>query len=200
MADQLQEMLQKIYSEGVDKAKTEADIILKNAQEQAEKVKMEAKKEADKLIKEAKQKAEELEKNINSDLKMAAQQALIFIKQKVMHSLLNETINKKSEQMLQDNDFLQKLILEVLSKWSSEQSAILTLPENKQKELETFFKASVPKILAGKIVIDFSPVMKNGITIAPEDATYKLSFTDEDFANFFKAYLRPKAAQILFGE
>jgi len=122
------------------------------------------------------------------------------LKQKVMTSLLANSLDKQTTAALQDSSFIQKLILEVLSKWSPETSAVLTIPENKQKELEGFFKDSVKTVYQGKLKLDFSPVMKNGITIAPADGTFKLSFTDEDFANFFKSYLRPKAAQILFGE
>jgi len=200
MADQLQEMLQKIYSEGVDKAKAEAEIIIQKAKEQADQEKRDAELEAERIIKDAQKKASELEKNISSDLKMAAQQAMNSLKQKVMTSLLASTFDKQTAAAMQDNSFLQKLILEVLSKWSPEASAVLTIPANKQKELEGFFQDTVKTVYQGGLKIDFSPVMQNGITIAPADGTFKLSFTDEDFANFFKSYLRPKAAQILFGE
>jgi V/A-type H+-transporting ATPase subunit E len=200
MADQLQEMLQKIYTEGVDKAKAEAAIIIQAAQDQADKIKADAQSDADKIVAVAKQKATELEKNINSDLKMAAQQAMSSLKHNITSSLLTEAITKQADSALQDTDFLQKLILEVLGKWSPSVHAVITIPESKQNELEAFFRDSVKKVFSGSLKVDFSPVMKNGIVISPADGTYKLSFTDEDFANFFKSYLRPKAANILFGE
>jgi V/A-type H+-transporting ATPase subunit E len=40
--------------------------------------------------------------------------------------------------------------------------------------------------------------MKKGFEIAPVDGTYKLSFSDEDFANLFKTYLRPRTKELLF--
>ncbi|NLO11970.1 MAG: V-type ATP synthase subunit E, partial [Candidatus Cloacimonetes bacterium] len=40
--------------------------------------------------------------------------------------------------------------------------------------------------------------VKNGFNLVPADGGYKLSFTDEDFANLFKGYLRPRTSQILF--
>jgi V/A-type H+-transporting ATPase subunit E len=200
MADQLQEMLQRIYTEGVDKAKAEADKIIETAKQQADKMKAEAEAEAENIIRDAKQKSAELEKNINSDLKMAAQQAMSALKHKIISSLFAETIDKHAEKSLQDNSFLQKLILEVLGKWSPDSSAVISIPENRQKDLEAFFRDSVKSVFSGSLKVDFSPIMTNGITIAPADGTFKLNFTDEDFANFFKSYLRPKAAQILFGE
>jgi len=200
MADQLQEMLNKIYEEGVNKAKAEAAVILEAAQQEAEQKKTLATQEAEKIIKDAKQKAAELDKNLNSDLKMAAQQAMSALKNKIINTLMVETMNKQTSEAMQDGAFLQKLILEVLGKWSPQSSLVLTVPESKKAELDTFFNTSVKSAFAGSLKIDYSPIMKNGLAIAPADGTYKLSFTDEDFANFFKSYLRPKAAQILFGE
>lgn len=200
MADQLQEMLQKIYDEGVNKAKEEAEKILASANKEADDIRKKAKEEAEKNIQEAKQNSIELDKKMHSDLKMAAQQALTALKNKVTNAIVLETIDKQITAAMQDSEFLKKLILEILGKWSPESNLVLTIPENKRQELENFFKESVQKVFAGKLQIDFSPVMKNGITITPADGSYKLNFTDEDFANFFKAYLRPKAVQILFGE
>jgi V/A-type H+/Na+-transporting ATPase subunit E len=200
MADQLQEMLQKIYTEGVDKAKAEAEKIMQNALEQSDKVKSEAKIEAERIIKEARQNAEELDKKLHSDLKMAAQQAMSALKNKVVNAVMVETADKQASQAMSDIAFVQKIILEVLGKWSPQSSLILTVPENKKNELDDFLKNSVKSVFAGTLKVDFRPVMKNGISIAPADGSYKLNFTDEDFANFFKSYLRPKAVQILFGE
>jgi len=200
MADQLQEMLQKIYDEGVNKAKAEAAKILEAAQQEATQKKSQAEQEAEKIIRDAKQKATELDKNLHSDLKMAAQQAMSSLKNKVINALIIETIDKQTTQSMQDGAFLQKLILEVLAKWSPQSSLVLTVPENRRNELDTFFSTTVKTAFTGSLKIDYAPAMKNGLTIAPSDGTYKLSFTDEDFANFFKSYLRPKAANILFGE
>ena len=200
MADQLQEMLTKIYDEGVNKAKAEAAKILEAAQLEADQKKSLATIEADKIIQDAKLKANELDKNLHSDLKMAAQQAMSALKNKVINTLMVATVDKQATATMQDGAFMQKLILEVLGKWSPDSALVLTIPEAKKAELNAFFEGSVKTAFSGSLKIDYSPVMKNGLAIAPADGTYKLSFTDEDFANFFKSYLRPKAAQILFGE
>ena len=200
MADQLQEMLQKIYDEGLNKAKDEAEKILEASRQQSQKLKSDAEAEAAKIIADAKQQTSELDKKLNSDLKMAAQQALSALKSKVVSSVMVESIDKQTAKSVNDTAFLQKLILEVLGKWSPQSSLVLTVPENKKAELDAWLKDAVKSVFSGTLKVEFSPVMKNGINIAPADGTYKLSFTDEDFANFFKSYLRPKAVQILFGE
>jgi len=40
--------------------------------------------------------------------------------------------------------------------------------------------------------------MDKGFQIGPKDGSYKVSFTDEDFKNFFKDYLRPGLIELLF--
>jgi len=200
MADQLQEMLNKIYEEGVNKAKEEAGKILDSANKEAEQTKTDAKLEAEKIVKEAQRKAADLEKKINSDLKMASQQAISALKNKIVNTLINKSIDKPSADSLQDTAFLKQVIIEVLGKWSPNSSMNLTVPENKRKELESFFSSSAKEIFSGELNIEYSPELKLGISIAPVDGTYKISFTDEDFANFFKSYLRPKAVEILFGD
>ncbi len=200
MADQLQEMLQKIYTEGVEKAKTEADKIMAEAQAEAGRIKSEAAAEAERIVADANKSARELEQKLQSDLRMAAQQSMSALKNKIISAVMLATADHQTRQSMSDPAFLQKLILEVVGKWSPQSSLLLTVPESRKAELDTFLKESVQKAFAGTLKVDFSPAMKNGIAIAPADGTYKLNFTDEDFANFFKSYLRPKAVQILFGE
>jgi len=200
MADQLQEMLQRIYEEGVNKAKQEASEILEQAQKQAKQIKTDAQKEADKIISEAKQQAANLEKNVNSDLKMASQQAMTALKNKIIDAVILHTLAKPMADGLSEAGFMQKMILEILSKWSPQSALSITLPEQLKSQLDTHIQENIRKSFSGSLKVDYSPQMKNGLTISPADGSYKLNFTDEDFVNFFKSYLRPRTSQLLFGD
>lgn len=200
MADQLQEMLQRIYEEGVNKAKDEAQDILMQAKQQADKLKEDSEKEAARIIKEAESKAAEIDKRMQSDLRMAANQAMSALKNQVINAIMIESIDKQTTISMQDPAFLQKLILEAVSKWSPDSSLGLTVPESQKSALEAFFSSTVKTVFAGHLKVDYSPLMKNGLVITPFESTYKLSFRDEDFANFFKSFLRPRTRHILFGE
>ena len=48
--------------------------------------------------------------------------------------------------------------------------------------------------------IKFDQSVNSGFQVSPKDGSYKVSFTEDDFTNFFKQYLRPKLAEILFSE
>ncbi len=200
MADQLQEMLQRIYQDGVHKVKLEAREILNSAEKRAAELKQAAESEAKKIVEEAKKNAEEIRKNVQADIKMASSQALSALKQKVVSSLIVRAVDAPVAEGLSDIQFLQKLIIEICAKWNPDSALNITLPENHKAELETFFQKSSAGLFKGNLKIDYSPQFKNGMTISPGDGSFKISFTDEDFANFFKSYLRPKASQLLFGE
>lgn len=200
MADQLQEMLQRIYQDGVNKAKDEAQDILLQARQQADKLKSDTEKEAQQMLAAAEVKAQDIEKRMQSDLKMAANQAMSALQNKVINAVILQSIDKQITTSMTDATFLQKLILEVVSKWSPTESLTLTVSEAQKNELEAFLKTAIKSVFAGKLKVEYSPVMKNGLIVAPDAATYKLSFTDEDFAAFFRSFLRPKTSQMLFGE
>jgi V/A-type H+/Na+-transporting ATPase subunit E len=48
--------------------------------------------------------------------------------------------------------------------------------------------------------VNYTENLKSGFSIGPADGSYKINFTEDDFASFFKHYLRPRAIKILYGE
>ncbi len=199
MSDQVQNLLQRVYDEGVNKAKDEAAKILENARKEAEEITAKAEQAAEDVIKSAQKKADELHKNTSSDLKMAAQQTMSVIKQKLAELILTEAFEKNVSTAFADKEFIKKLITETLQAWKASMSeGTLLLSDKLRAELDDYFIKSLPDIFGGKLKVDFSPIMKEGFSLSPSDGTYKLSFTDEDFTNLFKSFLRPRTNQLLF--
>jgi hypothetical protein len=54
--------------------------------------------------------------------------------------------------------------------------------------------------LDSHIVVKTDEKMKSGFKVAPKDGGYYISFTDEDFDALFREYLRPKVAELLYGD
>lgn len=197
MSDQLQDLLKRVYDEGVNKAKDEAEQILEQAKNEAAAIMQKAQKEAEALLAEAKKHSDDLAKNTDSDLKMAAQQAMSAVKQKLTDVLLDGAFAAKLQSSVSDPAFLKQMILEIVSAWK-ESGGKITISKNLEGKLDEFFLNSLPETAAKGLKVEFSPQMKNGFAISPADGSYKLSFSDEDFANLFKSYLRPRSNQILF--
>lgn len=201
MTDQLQDLLQRVYDEGVAKAKAEAGKIIQSAKETAEKTVSDATLQAEKLIADAEAKAKELSKNSESDLKMAAGHTISSVKQRITDLVLQKVLDEPLKANFSDPEFLKPIILSALEAWkASGASGNISISESMQGKLDEGFLGSLKSRLAAGLKIDFSPAMKSGFSLSPVDGSYKLSFTDEDFASLFKAYLRPRTTKILFSD
>lgn len=200
MNDQLQDLLTKVYEEGVAKAKAEAARILEAATAEAEDLKAKAKTEAENIVSVASKKAQDITTNSSSDLKTAAAHSMASLKTKITELILDTAFKGDVKAVMNDPEFVKQTLLSVLEGWKKDHSdaAIVISPELKAR-LDENFLSRLKAILDGKLNIDFSPVMKNGFTISPQDGSYKLSFTEEDFSNLFKSFLRPRTQALLFG-
>lgn len=201
MTDQLQDLLQRVYDEGVAKAKAEAEKIIQSAQDAANETVSKANAEAEEIIANAQAKSADLAKNSDSDLKMAAQHTINSVKQRLTDIILQEALDAKLKNSFSDPAFLKEIILASIHAWkASGAEGGITISESMQGKLDEGFLGSLGELLGSGIKVQFSPAMKNGFSLSPSDGSYKLSFTDEDFASLFKTYLRPRTAQMLFSQ
>lgn len=83
MDDRILELTEKIYNEGIIKAREEASVIIDEAKFKAEDILADAEKKADQILSAARQDATELTQNIQEEIKHAAHQAINTVKQKL---------------------------------------------------------------------------------------------------------------------
>ncbi len=200
MQTKLQELTEKIYNEGVQKAKTEAEVIIKEAQEEAARISKQAKSDAEKMLQEAQKKADELNRNMEAEIKLASTQSINALKQEILNVITLQVIEPTNNEVFSDTSFLQKLIEKVVQGWtqSGHFDLNLILPEAEKAQLETFVKNSLAQELNKGLNVEFDSKLKAGLKIGPKDDNYLVSLSDKDFENFFKAYLRPKTRTLLF--
>lgn len=199
MQNKLQELTEKIYKEGLEKGNAEAKTIVEDAQNEAKKIINSAKEEAEQIIADANKKAVETKSNTESEIKLSSKQAVIALKQS-MTNIINGKIVEETISKTFDKNFTKDIVELTLKNWTSVQSSDLKLllPANKEKELSEYFKKALKELLDKGLEIQFDDSVKSGFQLSPKDGSYKLSFSDEDFANFFKQYLRPKLIELLF--
>ncbi|MFO7827641.1 MAG: hypothetical protein R6V23_03390 [Bacteroidales bacterium] len=202
MENKLQELTQKLYNEGVEKANDEADKIIAEAKAEADKLKKNAQKEAKEIINEAEQKSEEIKKNVHSELELASKQTIRTVKQQVVELITSKVIDEPVKKSFDDEKFVKEIIETVIKNWNPQKDESIDLsvllPEKLEKEFEKYFKAKTGKELNANLELSFSDAVKGGFKIGPADNSYKISFTEDDFINFFKSYLRPKTVEMLF--
>lgn len=203
MEKKLQELTEKIYSEGIEKAKAEADGLIGTAKKTADELIAKAKKEADQITSEAKKKADEIIRNGQSEMKLAVNQSLSEVKQKVTELITAKVVSGTVTPVVSDKDFMKKIIETSIKSFFADPSKGMdlevSLPAEQKNELESYLRNNAKDLLNSELKIVFDENIGGGFKIGPADGGYKLSFTDKDFENFFKKYMRPKTVELLFG-
>ncbi len=202
MQKKLQELTEKIYQEGVDKARQEAETIVSEAEKKAASMLSEAEKKAAASIEKAEKEAEDLKKNALNELQLSARQAMSDFKQEIVHLVQAKTITPETKGAFKEVSFTRDIIQGIVDKWDPESSdnvdLQVLLPEKKQEEFQQFFKHKAKALLDKGLEVKFSEKLKGGFKIGPKDGSYLVSFSDEDFEHFFKMYMRPRLIEWLF--
>jgi len=202
MENKLQELTQKLYNEGVEKANAEAEKILAEAKSEAEKLKQNAKKEAEKIVADAEQKSAEIKKNVDAELSLATKQSIRTVKQQITDMIVSKVIDEPVKKALDDAKFVKEIIQAVVKNWNPKGNETIDLsvllPADLEKEFAKLFTAKTGQELNANLELTFSDSIKGGFKIGPADGSYKISFSDDDFENFFKTYLRPKTIEMLY--
>jgi len=202
MQNKIQELTEKIYKEGISKGNAEAEAIISKAKKEAESILAQARKESEAIIHEANKKAGELKSNTESELKLSARQAINSLKQQVVDLISNKIISQTVDNAFQDKDFIKKILETIIKNWfaSSDKPAELTLLLSEQEAagVEQYFVQAAKELLNKGLVIKPDAEIKSGFQIVPKDGSYKMSFTDSDFENFFREFLRPRLMKLLF--
>jgi V/A-type H+-transporting ATPase subunit E len=99
-----------------------------------------------------------------------------------------------------DASYVQKLIETVVKGWVKNNSSDLkiTVSEAEQKKMEQFFESKLSTELNKGLEIVYSSGIKSGFKAGPVDNSYQISFTEQDFINFFNFFFRPKTSELLF--
>jgi len=204
MDEKIAKLTEIIYKEGVEKGEEERKTIIQKANQEASEIINEAQQKAKKIIDDAEHQAQEIQRNIKAEIKLSSQQTISSVKQQIADLLLFKSINENISPTLSDPELLRDLIILIIKNWNTQSNEKIDmevlLPESKRIDLEKSFKNSTTKILSDNVKISFSNKVKGGFQIVPMNDSYKVSFTEEDFIEFFKEYLRPKSRSFLFDE
>lgn len=200
MQTKLQELTDKIYQEGVQKARSKADELLDKARQEAADIVAAAQKEAQKIVEESEAKSRENARSIESDVKFSSTQALGSLKQSVSNLITLKVVEPALSSLFSDKQFLSSLLLKVVEGFVAKGDFDLKvlLPEAELKQLDQSIKNSFATELNKGLVIEGDSRVKNGFKVGPKDGSYLIHFTENDFQNFFQAYIRSKTSELLF--
>ncbi len=196
----LQQLTDKLYQEGLEKGRAEADSLVAEAEARAAKIVAEAEARAAKIVTDAERKAEDVEKNAMTEIALAGKQAVAKIKSEIETLIVAKVSAEGVKSANLDPAFIKEMLLAVAANWNNGAKADLKalLPEAKKAELGAAFDAAAGALLAEGIEVGFSADVKSGFKVGEKNGGYYISFSDESFEALLGGYLREKAAELLF--
>jgi len=204
MESKVQELADKLYQEGVQKGEKKAEEIAAAARAQADKQLAAARAQAERVLADARTQAEELKRNMEADIRLAGQQALSVVRQRVLDVVTAAATDAPVKAAFTSPATVAELVKLVVGKWdmtSPEAPSLeVLLPESQRKELEKALAADIAGFLARGVKVAFSPSVKAGLQIGRAGGGFKVSLTDQDFTEFIREFLRPRTRAFLFGE
>ena len=196
----LQQLTDKLYQEGLEKGRAEAESLVAEAEARAAKIVAEAEARAAKIAADAERKAEDVEKNAMTEIALAGKQAVAKIKSEIETLIVAKVTAEGIKSANLDPAFIKDMLLAVAANWNHGAKADLKalLPEAKKAELGAAFDSAAKALLAEGIEVGFSNDVKSGFKVGEKNGGYYISFSDESFEALLGGYLREKAAELLF--
>lgn len=200
MENKLQELTRKLYDEGLEKGRADADKLVADAKAEAARLVAEAKA----IVKAAEAKAEDLRKNSMAEISLAGKQAVAKLKEQVAEMIIAKSTVEGVKAANLDAEFVKKMLLEVAHNWNGASSENVSLsamlPEAKKAELDAAIEKSAKELLAAGVEVGYSKNVKSGFKVGAKNGGYYISFSDEDFNALLGEYLRDKVAALIFGK
>ncbi len=202
MENKLQQLTQKLYDEGLEKGRAEADKLVSEAKTEAEKIIAEAHREAEAIVKKAQSKAEDVEKNSQTEIALAGKQAVARIKSEIASLIVAKSTGKGVADAVVDPQFIKEMLLAVARNWNGNDAGKVELktllPEAERKTLDAAFEKCTSELLAAGIEVGYSKEVKSGFKVGEKDGGFYISFSDADIEALLSEYLREKVSQMLF--
>lgn len=192
----LEELTNKLYNEGVEKGKAQAQELIAQAEQKAADIVANAEKKAADIEAKAAAKAAELDKNTRSELKLYAEQSVNALRTEVTNLICGKIVADNVKAATADKAFMQSVILKMVESMAKE--GIVTISTKDAEELKKYFAANAKALLDKGVKIEEVKDIKTDFAIAPEKGGYKLTFGDREFVEYFKNFLRDQLIELLF--
>lgn len=200
MENKLDVLTKKLYDEGIDKARQDADGILAKAREEADRIIAEAEDRAREIVANGKQEVDNQKKKAESEMILSARQAVTALKQTITNLVSDTVASEIAGKGFEDKEFIQQLLMEIVKKWDVSGGNLnleLLLSAGEKKKFEAFVAQKYKELLDRGLEIKTGS-MKEGFLIRPKDGSYQIAFSEELFEAFFNQYLKGFTKGLLY--
>jgi V/A-type H+-transporting ATPase subunit E len=194
---QLQELIDKIKTEGIKSAEQESARVLRDAEQRANDIIAKAHDEASAIIAKANEEVKRFEHTAKDAVAQAGRNTILSLRGRITE-LFDALIAEQTSEAFSPK-VLEEAIVSLIKAWSKEQVTNLQvlLSASDLKKLEKQLKSRLAAELKKGLELKPFPEINAGFRIAMEDGSAYYNFTDQGIAEILAEYLNPKIAEIV---
>ncbi len=195
MEVKLENLIERLKSEGVEGAQKRAAEIIADAEKRAAEITAAAEKRAQEMLAKAEAEAEQFRKNSELAVRQAARDGELLFKSRVL-ALLDSIFKHQVKQALQP-EVLKELILKVVEKWAADGKAQVLVSEADAEKLEALLFSGLSEALKKGITLQPSRFVSGGFQIGLQNGNVYYDFTDESLFEVLRSFLNPRLNELL---
>jgi len=194
---QLQELIDKIKSEGIKTAEQESARVLKEADHKANDILADAHNEASSIIAKAKEEAHRFEQTAREAVKQAGRNTVLSLRTRVTE-IFDAMIAEETKQAY-SLKVLEEAIVSLIKAWNKEQVSNLQvlLSSSDLKKIEKQLKSRLAAELKKGVELKPFPELQAGFRIAMKDGSAYYNFSDQGIAEILAEYMNPRIGGIV---
>ena len=200
MSQQVQDLINKIKSEGIDAADKKAKEIVIEAQGQAKNIITQAQEDAARLINDAE--AEINKKKLASEkaIKQAARDTLLDLRKEIERVLNKIVLNKVAQSLTPEQ--LSQTVGRLIEKsfdlrTGQVQDIRVSLSPEDLNHLHDSFVAGLQERFKGGVEFQSNQGVSKGFTISFDGGKSSFEFTDASLTDYLSAFLNPEIAALI---
>lgn len=193
MAQDLQQLLDKIQRDGVDKAKTEADRLIDEARAQARAILESARAEAAKITSAARAEAEAFEHRAEETMRQSARDTLLNVERSVT-ALFSNLLLKEVNTALESTDLVAGLAAEAVRAYLAGKTSVEVAASSKLAEV---LRARLASEAASGVTVVTDETLGTGFRVRLANGRIEHTFTGAAVADSLAKQLRPRLAALM---
>lgn len=201
MSEKLKALTDKIYLEGIEKAKQESENLISSAQQKAKKIVDEANNKANEIITKANDEAESHKKKVEAEIKLASQKAIATLKQQISGLITENIIEKPVAQSFNNPETTAKILVTIAQ-------ALRQVGGTWRFELNPIEIDKISKLIESEKIDLFNKgftIQQNenvteGFQVLPENNQYTLRFNHQVFSEFLSGFLKIETTKIILNK
>jgi len=195
MESKLEHLIERIKQDGIAEAKKSADEIVTTAKKEAEGILKKARDDGKKIVEQAGQAADKLKSNAEAALKQAARDTILVTKEKLIK--LCDAVLKQEVGLSLKPEFMQELILKIVSQWGETKQLEVLVAEVDLKQLQRLLFTKSREHLKDTVTIKVDKGISKGFRIGLKDDAVYYDITDASIGEFLSEFLNPGIREIL---